>query len=339
MLELFQAKQQTESLDTPILRRGCFGRAEFQNDFIQFGVENKDLIQFRKQLQNVEGLIARGGQSDSESVYRHMPEINFVLMNPRQLSANAGVISPRVDLSGRPFPLVIFTSISNCRLKRQTSAVPVLLQEFFEQSSELLLTDLKIMDLEEMQNAVENFSTVCTDLTRSKLFDSVMDLLKGTDVREFWSRLPIEDDPAERARFITTIMVLLQIVVKQSPAKTNWGIRIPLPNQDFILPYVVLYIQLIESRLKDCSWQAQVFWSRGNDHHPSAITVFFKSVRAPMIHQLFDPNISEGLIIDVLDEMKRYDKPTEQAFNVTANDKDSLMDALFKWVGFDSVIY
>jgi len=335
MLNLFQAKQETKNLNEPVFNRGCFGKAEFQNDFIQFGIDDKDLVQFRKQLRDVGWLIARGAQANSESVYRHLPDIHFILMNPTQISTNAGIISPRVDLSGRHFPLVIFNSIRNCRLKRQTSAVPVLLQEFFEQALELLLTDLKGKDLLQLQESVESLSGVSRDLTRGKLFDSVMDLLKGTDVRDFWEGLPIDNDPADRARFITTIMVLLKTVVQQSPAKTAWGIRIPLPKVDFLLPYVVLYIQLIESRLKDCAWHAQVFWNSENDHQSAAVTVFFKPVSSSMLYQLFDPNVRDRLIIDVLDEMKRYDKPTEQAFTVTGNDKDSLMDALFKWVGFD----
>ncbi len=335
MLNIFQARQGAENLNTPVFNKGCFGKAEFQNEFIQFGIDDSDLVQFRKQLRDVGWLIARRSQSDSESVYRHLPDIHFILMNPTQISTNAGVICPRVDLSGRHFPLVIFNSIHNCRLKRQTSAVPVLLQEFFEQAQNLLLTDMKNMDLAQLQESVENLSGVSRDLTRDKLFDSVMDLLKGTDVREFWQGLPIEDDPAERARFITTIMVLLKSVIKQSPSKISWGIRIPLPKTDFLLPYVVLYIQLIESRLKDCVWQAQVFWNSENDHQSSALTVFFKQVNSSMLYQLFDPGVRDRLVIDVLDEMKRYDKPTEQSFTITGNDKDSLMDALFKWVGFD----
>ncbi len=335
MLNLFQARHEAESVNEPVFNRGCFGKAEFQNDFIQFGVDDTDLVQFRKQLRDVASMIARSASSKSDAVYRQLPDIYFILMNPEQISTNAGIISPRVDLAGRHFPLVIFNSIRNCRLKRQTSAVPVLLQEFFGQSLELLLTDLKNMDLLQLQTSVENLPIVSRDLTRHKLFDSVMDLLKGTDVREFWHKLPIENDPAERARFITTIMVLIKTVIKQSPAKTPWGIRIPLPKVDFLLPYVVLYIQLIESRLKDCTWQAQVFWNGSNDHQSAALTVFFKEVSSSMLYQLFDPNVRDRLIIDVLDEMKRYDKPTEQAFTVTGNDKDSLMDALFKWVGFD----
>ena len=336
MHNIFEANQYPELPDEPVFSRGCFGKAEFQNDFIHFGLKDKDMMEFKRQLRGLGALSAKAYQTDNERVYRHIPDTQFILMNPVEVTTCAGVISPRVDMSGRSFPLVIFNSISNCRLKRQTAAVPVLLQEFFEQASELMLKDLKNMNLEGLESAVAGFSGISSDLTRSRLFDAVMDLLKGTDVREFWQRLPIEDDPAERARFITTIMVLLNIVIKQSPGKIPWGIRLPLPDTEFVLPYVVLYIQLVESRLKECSWQAQVFWNRANDQLAASLTIFFRPVKSVMLHQLFDPQHSKELIVDVLDEMKRYDKPTEQAFIITGNDKDSLMDALFKWAGFES---
>ena len=337
MFSLFQTKEDEVVAIQPQFNRGCFGKIEFSNVWIDFNLLDSDLNEFRKQLRNAVGMLARKKPITNAAIQKHMPELNFILMNPDLNTANAGVISPRVDASGRPFPFVIFSNIHNCRLQRQSAAVPVLLQEFFEQASALQLLDWKNSNLEHLQDSVAALPMVSSDLTRSRLFDGVMDLLKGTDVVSFWQGIPLEDTRVERAKFLVTITSLLKTVIAKSALKTSWGLRLPLPKTDFVLPYVVFYIQLIESHLKDSAWQAQVFWNSANDHQAASFTIFFKAVKASMLCQLMDPTIKDGDIIDVLEEMERCGKPTEQAFMVTGNDKDSLMDALFKWVGFNQL--
>ncbi len=311
---------------------GCFGKMPVHPDFIRHNVGSREVVSFEKWVQEGIGLITRKHPAGWPEIYRDFPRFHFMLIGGEQERTLAGSLSASRDKSGRHYPFSVFVSAEAQLFRDMQAVVPLVYHDFFSDTEAILAEPWSSEPLALLTGRVDGASHRDTGLTRRQLLEQQIALLQQIPVQQLWQQAAPQIGSAGRERIFSALFSALRTVVRRGPTRTNWGIRLPIPADGSQTPFVVFWMQIIESVLEDRSWRAHCFWSRSGAEHPAALTVFFKPLPGSFLLQLLNPGIDDGSVLDLTREpvAPQEDLVGVDLKRLLASETATLLDVLYK---------
>ncbi len=311
---------------------GCFGKMPIHPDFIRHNVNSREVIAFEKWLQEGIGLVTRKHPGGWPEVYKSFPRFNFVLVGGEQERTLAGTLVASQDKSGRNYPFATLVAADELLFRQMQAIVPYVYQDFFRATEDISLAKWSNEPLSLLTGRVDGISRRDTGLTKRQMLEAEIDVLEKIPMGQLWTQALPDADAGVREQIFNTLFSALKTVVRRGPTRTNWGIRLPLPSDGEQIPFVMFWLQIIESILEDRSWRAHCFWNRAGAEHPASLTVFFKPMPGSFLLQLLNPAVDDGSIFDITRELS---SPEEVRSNLDlkkllASDDTTMLQVLYK---------
>jgi len=315
-------------------KNGCFGKNRVSKNYIRHHVQAAEISALEKMVQGAVAQLIRNKRDDISQVLKKMPRFYFMLTGLHEDHIIGGIMSPSKDSVGMDFPFVVFKHLIVKNVKRLKAIAPIVLHEFYEKSAQLLSMDWTKQTLENLLMTIDAAPRSQLESDGDELFENMIDLYKNISISSYWQSLQKDCSAKEKALFITALMSAIKTVVIESPDKTPWGLRIPLPNGELQWPYISFFIQLVETMLRKVNWSASIFWHDQSAQRKPSMTVFFSPMTVPGISALIDPSKNTGAIIDIKKKMSSTENPAQQAIEIANRSELDLMDSLYCWSGF-----
>ncbi|MCA9643244.1 MAG: type VI secretion system-associated protein TagF [Polyangiaceae bacterium] len=207
---------------------GYFGKLPKAGDFLRGGVAGEPASGFERWIEQgmVYGSTRRGdwqqafdGGALHGFIYRAPPNVGAV-------SVIVGVIRPSRDTVGRRFPLVIFSQIPEPVLSGAPHIAPLMLGDFFELASEVLL-DAHGMTAEEFRAAVLGIPAPRIDQLATYIAE-YNDWVSATPLATPLSVTYGQPDGAAAPHAIDTLIQCVAPFIGQEPMTTPLSARLPL---------------------------------------------------------------------------------------------------------------
>lgn len=282
---------------------GCFGKMPIHPDFIRHNVNSREVVGFEKWIQEGVGLINRKHPGGFPEVYRSFPRYNFLLIGGEQERTLVGSLISSRDKSGRHYPFSIFVAAEAQLFREMQAVVPLVYGDFFCDTEAIFGENWTNEPLGLLSSRVDGIPHRDTGLTRRQLLEQQIALLQQIPMQQLWQQVFPGAGVEAPQRLFAALFSALRTVVRRGPTRTNWGIRLPLPAEGDQTPYVVFWVQIIESILEDRSWRAHYFWNRANTDHPAALTLFFKPLPGSFLLQILNSGIDDGSVLDLAREL------------------------------------
>lgn len=291
MFGLF-GKSQPASAGASALQPGCFGKLPIHPDFIRHNLRTRENGAFEKWLQEGVANIARRHPKGWPSVYRHFPVHHFALSGCEQEATIIGSLASSRDKSGRIYPFATLAAITDTVFHANRATLPLVHNDFFSQSEALIATAPDMPSVSAFTRGLNNLKADTSPLQQRELLEKQIRLLETVPLKNYWKGLSI---PMEgREQFWCCFYDLMKTAQTRGPRKTHWGIRIPIPSETDQTPFVVFWVQMVESILENRFWRAQYFWNRQTETCAAALTLFFRplppSYLLPLLNQALDDN-------------------------------------------------
>jgi hypothetical protein len=309
------------------------GKMPVTDQLIKHHVDQIGLSLFEKRLRDSVTRIKQKGLLIPEKVVSSADIIHFLLMN-RATFPIGGVIVSSMDVMRDPYPFVVFSQVMEKNLGRQQAAALMILVEFFEKSSELCLMDWGSQTLENLLLSIDSLPREHASVSKEKLFETEIDILKQIELKDYWEGIKPFHEVDQRAQFLMSLAGAYSKCNSKTPSKTQWGLRFPLPDTEFLLPFVILFTELSYELLNGKDSDLQVFWHQSNEHYRATLTLFAGPVQSASLAQVMDYSIRENFLVDIMEEMKNFDQISSAARELARQENVSLMETLFHWVHF-----
>ncbi|VAW92913.1 hypothetical protein MNBD_GAMMA22-525 [hydrothermal vent metagenome] len=310
---------------------GCTGKLPVYPEFIKYNIKTRDTVAFDKWMHEGVSLLNRRFGDKWKNSFKESPIHKFVFTGTEQSRTITGVIHPSQDSSGRHYPFCGFTSIDNPVYKELQSLLVHSYKSYYENVVNLMQQDWTGLSIANVTQSIDSTKKMTDNLTKGKILDSTIALLKSHIMLDFWNELLPGADLEKRAALIKTTISTLQTVARRSPSRVNWGIRLPLSTKIDSTQYITFWLQLCELVLGGRTWSAHYFWNYPAPSFPARLTIFFKPISASYFSQLVDSSKQDNNIIDILSEMENSSCDMNKMAHLVNQDEMTLMDAVQQW--------
>ncbi len=329
MFGLFD-KTTATPVDFSRLRPCCFGKMPIHADFIRYNLSTREASNLEKWLQEGVACIARKHPKGWPPVYRNFPLHHFVLSGSEQEMSLIGSLTSSQDKSGRVYPFATMASISGRLFHSNRATLPLIHQDFFRDCETLIES---ARDTRTVPALIQQLDALATDsplVQQRELVEMQIRLLKSVSLKNYWNGLQVAT--AEREQFWCAFYDIMKTVQNRGPCRTNWGIRIPIPSEDDQTPYVVFWVQMIESILEDRFWRAHYFWNKGNDDSHASMTLFFRPLPPSFMLPLVNQTLDDNAVFDLGREWRGLPSFTSRVDlrRLLENDDIPMLDVLYR---------
>jgi type VI secretion system protein ImpM len=281
-----------------LLRISCFGKLPFHSEFIRYNLATRETGAFEKWLQEAVASITRSHPKGWPPVYRSFPLHHFVLSGSEQETSLIGTLSSSQDKTGRIYPFATFAPVGGVAFQENRATLPLVHRSFFKGSESLIESTPGMTSIPPLTGKLDALTTETPPYQSRELVAQQIRLLETIPMGRFWNGL--QSPVTERERFWCAFYNVMKSVQKRGPSRNNWGIRIPIPPAEDQTPFVIFWVQMMESILEDRFWRAHYFWNRGTEELCSCVTIFFRplppSYLAPLINHTLDDNAVFDLV-------------------------------------------
>ncbi len=311
---------------------GCFGKLPIHPDFIRHNVNSREMIAFEKWVQEGVGLITRKHPAGWPQTYQNFPRFHFAQVGGDHERTLVGTLVASRDRSGRHYPFAVCAAAEDSLFREMQAVLPLVFGDFFRSAEAVCGENWTSEPLALLAGRIDTLNRRDTGLTRRHLLEGQIGLLQEIPMGRFWAGALPDADNAGREQLFITLFSALKTVVRRGPSRTNWGIRLPIPAEGDQRPFVVFWMQVVESILEDRSWRAHYFWSRGAAEHRASLTVFFKPLPGSFLLQLLNPQIDDGSIFDATREIAHAGETRCGADleRLLGRDEVSMLEVLYK---------
>jgi len=310
---------------------GCVGKLPLHAEFIKHNLKAREVVALDNWIQEGVTLLNRLHGESWKQVFASAPVHRFVFSGAGDEKSVYGLLMPSTDRSGRSYPFCLFGACDSGVFKEHQVLLPLAIENFLHESEALLAQDWSGSHVARLVEAVDGLGQTLPAPDRRTLIESEMNRLRSVTLGQFWRELLPGTDGEQRARFVRTIVGILQTVSRRSPQRIHWGVRLPLPGKTDPLPYLTFWLQLTETLLSGRSWRGHYFWNTPASGHPARLTLFFRPIPASYFARLVEPQKADGAVYDVLDEMTRETSDIHRLINLLGQDEMTLLDALTLW--------
>jgi len=310
---------------------GCTGKLPVHPEFIKYNIKTRDAIALDKWIHEGVSLLNRRYGDKWKHTFQESPIHKFVFTGREEYRTITGVINPSQDSSGRHYPFCCFTSIDNPVYKDLQSLLVHSYTDYYDSVINLMIQDWTGLSMSNVTNSIDSTKQMSHNLTKGKLLDNTIELLKSHIMNDFWKDLLPGADLEKRAALIKTTVSTLQTVARRSPSRVHWGIRLPLSSKIDSTQYIAFWLQLCELVLSGRSWSAHYFWNYPAPSFPARLTIFFKPISASYFSQLVDSSKQDNNVVDILSEMESCKCDMTKMTHLVNQDDSTLMDALHQW--------
>lgn len=307
----------------------AFGKLPIRADFIKLNVVEREIRELDGWVQEGYALISRrlnGAQGEQAFPSAGIHHLVFSATEERR--PVLATIGPGSDQSGRWYPFLISTVTQIPYLKETQAAVPVVYQRFYQQSASVIGQRWKTEPLDILLGCLETIAGECHQDERSQAVKQELGLLRATSVDCIHELAAAYGDTA---LFYQGVCDLLANVMRRGPARTGWGIRLPLPGGEHGQVCLVFWLRLIDSLLGG-NWSANYFWRWGQEGAQGQLILFFRRVPPSFLPYLFDPTLRDGNVQTLSDMLKGTVTPSQRARDLAALEQGSLLDLLSRFV-------
>lgn len=304
---------------------GCFGKMPIHADFIRHNVRLRETVALDAWIQEGTSCLARTGGGAWPEAYLDFPGINFVLVGGEQERTVAGTLMGSRDRGGRSYPFLIFLAAADLLFRQMQAASPFYYQEFFSRAGEICSDRWTGEPVSLLLGRVDGLFRRDGIVTRRHLLERQISLLQEVELGSF-----DEAVPGGAEGLFAAVMEALRQALRRGATRVPWGLRLPLPFRGDVAPFVVFWVQLIESALEDRSLRCHYFWSAEEGGRRAGLSLFFRPVPASYLLAVIDPEHHESVLFDPLKEKVsvRWDDPdTKRLLN---DGRSSLLDVLYR---------
>ncbi len=310
---------------------GCTGKLPVHPEFIKYNIKTREAIALDKWIHEGVSLLNRRYGDKWKHTFKESPIHKFVFTGREDSRTITGVINPSQDSSGRHYPFCGFTAIDNPVYKELQSLLVHSYADYYDAIINLMIQDWTGLSTNNVTKSIDATKQVSTNVTKGKLLDNTIELLKSHIMVDFWNDLLPGSDFDQRAALIKSTVSTLHSVARRSPSRVHWGIRLPLSSKINSAHYITFWLQLCESMLSGRTWSAHYFWNYPAPSFPAKLTIFFKPVSASYFSQFVDSSKQDNNVVDILTEMQNCTGDMSKMTHLVNQDEMTLMDALQQW--------
>lgn len=274
------------------IRPSCFGKMPIHSDFIRYNLTTREAGAFEKWIQEGVACIARKHPKGWPPVYRNFPVHHFVLSGSEQETSLIGSLTSSQDKSGRVYPFATLAAVGGGLFYNNRATLPLVHEDFFRESEALMEDARNMASVPALTQKLDELAAETPLYQQRELLEHQIRLLENVPLKNYWAGLQIPVE--EREQFWCSFYDIMKTAQNRGPSRTNWGVRIPIPSEKEQTPYVVFWVQMVESILEDRFWRAQYFWNKGDGDHNACLTLFFRplppSYLLPLVNQMLDDN-------------------------------------------------
>ncbi len=310
---------------------GCVGKLPLHAEFIKHNLKSREVVALDNWMQEGVTLLNRLHGESWKQLFAAAPAHHFVFTGAGDEKSVYGLMMPSRDRSGRSYPFALFAASDETLYKDHQALLPLAAEPFFAEAEALLARDWNEQHVARLTEAVDGLARQVPTADRRGLIEEEMNRLRSITLGQFWRELLPGTDATLRARFVRTVVGVLQTVSRRSPQRIHWGVRLPLPGRADVMPYLLFWLQLSETLLSGRSWRGHYFWNTPVNGHPARLTLFFRPLPASYFARLVEPQKADGAVFDVLDEMHKEPGDTSRLADLIAREEVTLLDALTLW--------
>ncbi len=310
---------------------GCVGKLPLHAEFIKHNLKAREAVALDNWIQEGVTLLNRLHGEHWKQIFAAAPMQRFVFSGAGDEKSIHGLLMPSTDRSGRSYPFCLFAASEAAVYKEHQVLLPLAAESFLAESEALLARDWQDAHVARLIEAIDGLGRHLPAADRRLLVEAEMNRLRAVTLGQFWRELLPGTDGEQRARFVRTVIGVLQTVSRRSPQRIHWGVRLPLPGKADVMPYLIFWLQLTETLLSGRSWRGHYFWNTPGSGHPARLTLFFRPIPASYFARLVEPQKADGAVFDVLDEMTRENGDVARLLPLIAQEEMTLLDALTVW--------
>ncbi|WP_305044504.1 type VI secretion system-associated protein TagF [Geoalkalibacter sp.] len=320
---------------SPAARRrdqvGCFGKMPVHADFIRHGVREREVVEVENWVQEGVGVLSRKIQAEGRSTAPSYPRHHLVMNGGEQNRTLVGTLCAGRDRSGRAYPFLVFRLADEPLFRDLQAAVPLAFDGFFQQSAALLAAPWSQEPLSLLLERIDALASRDTGLTRRQVLDEQIRLLGDFSLGRFWAEAFPGMVP-RRQELFEALFSALRTVARRGPDRIPWGLRLPLPADELLMPTVMFWVQLVEAILEERHWRAHYFWHGGDAGIPAAMTLFFRPLAASQFLWLLPSRGDETGLFDLRLAMhQRSDvRCSAELARMLGDDEVSMLDLLYR---------
>ena len=283
---------------------GCCGKLPVHGDFIRHNLKIREAVSLDEWVQDGVTLLNRRYDQKWKRVFQLSPNFRFAFVGAESDRTITGVIAPSRDRIGRDYPFVLFRASDNPLFKKQQALVPLAFADTYGTVDTLMRQPWQGLELDQLLATVERELPLQMDLGEPDWQAQLQGILEGTSIGEIWDDILPGADAEVRVGFLYVVISSLQTVLRRSPQRVHWGLRIPLPSGDKANKHLAFWIQLSDSLLRGRNWRASLIWNPPVPGIPARLLLFFHPIPASYFALLIDPRRSDDTVLDVLEEIE-----------------------------------
>lgn len=308
----------------------CFGKMPIHSDFIRYNLATREANALEKWIQEGVGCIARKHPKGWPLVYRDFPLHHFAFSGSEQEKSLIGSLISSQDKSGRIYPFATMATTGSWLFQTNRATLPLVHRKFYSDCTALMEGAREYTTVSTLIQHLEELASDSPLYEQRELVALQIQLLESVQLGEYWNGLQIP--VTDREQFWCAFYDIIKSVQNRGPNRTTWGIRIPLPDQDDQVPYVIFWVQMIESILENRFWRAHYFWSRGTDSGQASMTLFFRPLPPSYMLPLLNHNLDDNAVFDLSRDYSSLPAFTSRVDlrRLLENNNAPLLDVLYR---------
>ena len=323
-----RAGAEGHTVEKPVI--SAFGKLPIRADFIKHRVDEREIRELDQWIQEGYALISRrlNGPHNTPGFPQAIVHHAVFAGTDNQRTVLA-TIAPGSDRSGRWYPFVLATLARSQSLMQVQAAVPLVYGPFFRHAADIVGQRWRQEPLETLLGCLDAVAEDSVAKGRSAMVERELGLLRATSL-DVMREMALELGGGDAALFHQGVVDLVSAVVRRGPARTVWGIRLPLPAGEHAEAGLVFWLRLLDSLLGQ-NWRGSYFW-RTRDSAFGQVTIFFRRVPPSFLPHLFDDTLRDGTVQSLAQWLDDPAPAARKALDIAALEEGSLLDLLSRYV-------
>ena len=292
---------------------GCFGKLPKFADFVKFNSGNSELLYFDKWLQNGLQFTRIKLTANFNTEYSAADMVQFIFPNQSSGNSLLGTLIPSNDKSGRKYPFIISTPLSNEVGNDNSHLLPLFFEEYFSKSEQIISQLNEVEKLDDIIREIENkFSQNEVNISYKKL--QYQEYTNITTTHKLWSRLFGNFDDERKYLLLYNLTEIL-LPLKNKPLNNfTLGLKIPIISEsEFMYSNISFWVDVCLTLIGNKNIKPYLFWLKNSNTFENNLILFLSQPPNENFVHLIDQSFlmdniclteKEGNIDNCLDQLE-----------------------------------